>query len=35
MVGGKKVLLSVAVLSGLCFDNVLGGQDTFPLNLSV
>ncbi|KAL2120887.1 hypothetical protein VTJ04DRAFT_4914 [Mycothermus thermophilus] len=26
MVGGKKVLLSIAVLSGLCFDNVLGGH---------
>ncbi|KAL1836899.1 hypothetical protein VTJ49DRAFT_4515 [Mycothermus thermophilus] len=26
MVGGRKVLLSIAVLSGLCFDSVLGGQ---------
>jgi hypothetical protein len=26
MVGGRKVLLSIAVLSGLGFDNVLGGS---------
>ena len=26
MVGGRKVLLSIAVLTGLGFDGVLGGQ---------
>jgi hypothetical protein len=26
MVGGRKVLLSIAVLSGLGFDSVLGGS---------
>ncbi|KAL2267787.1 hypothetical protein VTJ83DRAFT_5064 [Remersonia thermophila] len=26
MVGGRNVLLSIAVLSGLCFDSVLGGH---------
>jgi hypothetical protein len=26
MVGGRKVLLSIAVLTGLGFDSVLGGQ---------